>query len=53
MKDMFNEFIADFSGITGHRENMYVRHLLQKGLLEVNEHGTEAGFGTCKCYILF
>lgn len=40
--DMFNEDVADFSGITKECDRLVVGSIIQKAFIEVNEVGTEA-----------
>ena len=47
MTDMFDEFKADFSGMTGGTKNrLFVSIVKQKAFVEVNEEGAEAAAAT-------
>ena len=47
MTDMFDEFKADFSGMTGGTKNrLFVSKIKQKAFIEVNEEGSEAAAAT-------
>ncbi len=47
MTDMFEEFKADFSGMTGGtKNNLFVSQVKQKAFVEVNEEGAEAAAAT-------
>ena len=54
MTDMFDEFKADFSGMTGGTKNrLFVSKIKQKAFIEVNEEGAEAAAATFAAVSVF
>ena len=46
LKDMFDERVANFSGMTVGPEKLFVSKVIQKAFVEVKEEGTEAAAAT-------